>query len=165
MDEGLSYGQPAVLTQNTNHYAYPLPLLPAIDAHTKKHHSLNFYPIYGGESTETIEDLWARGENFPLAQASGVGIRPRTLRKEAPRADVKPLEVVSARRSELYCRGQACQVAEVGVLCRLQRESLSGRRLTVSTERAWSFTMFARWPRPLPSTISVRNVRSLAEQR
>lgn len=90
---------------DTNHYAYPLPLLPAIDAHTKKLHSLNFYPIYGGESTETIEDLWARGENFPWHKLLGSEY-VHELRKEAPRADLKPLEVVQREGASFSVTGR-----------------------------------------------------------
>jgi primary-amine oxidase len=70
-----------------------LPLLPAIDPHTRKLHSLNFTPIYGGESVETIESLWEKGETFPWEKLVASEYH-HDLQTDAIRSDVKNLEVV-----------------------------------------------------------------------
>jgi primary-amine oxidase len=67
--------------------------LPVIDPHTKKLHSLNFTPIYGGESVETIESLWERGENFPWEKMMP-GEYHHDLQTDSIRSDVKELEVL-----------------------------------------------------------------------
>ncbi|KAK6906461.1 hypothetical protein I204_00732 [Kwoniella mangroviensis CBS 8886] len=77
---------------DSNHYATPLPLIPVMNPATMKLHSVEYTPIYGGESTETIETLWSKGENFPWEKH-----QPHEYKHDLQasiRGGLEPLEVV-----------------------------------------------------------------------
>lgn len=104
---------------DTNHYSYPIPLIPVLKAATFELYELQYTPIvrrpspafctsssfpnsdgapplqYGGSSIETVKDLMARGETFPwekfVSNEYDVEAAAGSL---VERDDLKPLEVV-----------------------------------------------------------------------
>lgn len=67
--------------------------------------AMNFTPIFGGESTETIEDLWAKGENFPWEKLFASEYK-HDLQAASSRPELKPYQVVQPEGPSFQVDGQ-----------------------------------------------------------
>jgi primary-amine oxidase len=93
---------------DSNHYSFPLPVIPTLYADDFKLHDIQYTPIFGGDSTKTFKDLerpfpW---EHFkPSEYAHDIREQEQGI---PSRTGLKPYQVVQPEGASVSEERRAC---------------------------------------------------------